>query len=96
MERIENINGVEFTFKTISLEKYYEIREEYERTGNKVLFEKKLIFNTVSSWNRKDEKGVSVPLTMQNLFSFLTLSEYQKIDRIVQEVNGLSDIEKKT
>jgi len=96
MEKVEIINGVEFIFKTLSLEKFYEIKEEFEKTGNKVLFEKKIIFNTIKSWNRKDENGNPIPLTFKTLFEFLTLAGYKKIDQIVAEVNNLSELEKKT
>ena len=96
MERTETIGGVEFVFKTFSLSKYYEIREKLEKTGDRVAFERELIFHTISSWNRRDQNGKEIPLTMQALFEFLTLADYAKVDRIVREVNRLDELEKKT
>lgn len=86
-------DGTEIKLKSATSGDYYNIMNNDAKLAEK---SKQLIYASIESWSFTDKDGKGVPKTQANADKYITADYLKKLNEAVEEVNGLSETEKKT
>ncbi len=84
------------TLKTMSAGKYYDLTEDYQKTGSDARYAQKVIFHSIKEWDFKDANGAVLPVTLENFNEIVGTDCLDALSKAAEEVNGLTPGEKKT